>query len=419
MTDRMTRRSFLRTAVGGAAMGAFLACKKATTSGPVRGSRRLLVPTARNPVAWPLTDSIQPIQSGLPVERGARLRIYQWRDYLYDDVLDRFAQRHRKDDVAIEVESFSSMNEAIANLQRPGSNFDVFFPTIDALPRLIGAGMLRPLNHDHIPNVRHLWPWFTGPDRPFYDQGQRYTVPYTVYSSGVGWRTDLIAPEDAPDAEDVGFEALWSASPQQRVGIYDDYREALGLALIRNGVPYPDTASSSELLAAGDALVDLIHRLGAKITSAGAYEGLRRGAVAINQAWSGDIISAILHERRDPARVASMLGYWWPMQGGVVGLDLTSVLTQGRNPVLAHAFVDHLLDIDVAIENFSWNGYQPPVQASVEDFMSHSDALASAVGRSCTVVTPEEFASGTMLLQHRQYVESMWLAQWQRATDDM
>ena len=52
------------------------------------------------------------------------------------------------------------MDEAIARLQRPGADFDVFFATIDVLPDLIGAKLLRPLNHDYLPNVVNLWSWF-------------------------------------------------------------------------------------------------------------------------------------------------------------------------------------------------------------------------------------------------------------------
>ena len=56
----------------------------------------------------------------------------------------------------VEVESFTHMDEAVATLQDPATQFDVFFPTIDACPGLIDAGLLRPLDHDQLPNVRNL-----------------------------------------------------------------------------------------------------------------------------------------------------------------------------------------------------------------------------------------------------------------------
>jgi len=417
------RREFLRrSAAAGAGVtlaAALAACDRAGMESSERAGVSLAVPTREHPATWPFSGANPPIESGLPIERGATLRVYQWREYLYDDVLEEFLHRYRGEDVGIEVQSFSTMDEAIARLQRPGSDFDVFFPTIDALPRLIAAGMLRPLNHDYLANVANLWPWFLGTDSPFYDRGQRYTVPYTVYSSGVGWRTDMVRSEEAPDVSGVGFDALWNPRYREDVGIYDDYREALGLSLLRNGVTRPDAADGAALWAAGDGLVDLVNEAGARITAEGAYEALPRGRFAMHQAWSGDVISGILHGVGDRGRTASPIGYWWPMDGGVVGADLTAVLTQGRNPVLAHTFVNHLLDVDVAILNFGWNGYQPPLaDATAAAFAAHGPALRRVVGdlHSCTILTPEEFDRGVMLLEHEPAVESLWIDQWERVT---
>ena len=53
--------------------------------------------------------------------------------------------------------------------------------------------------------------------------------------------------------------------------------------------------------------------------------------------------------------------YWFPTDGkGPVNSDLIVLLRSGKNPVLGHLFMDFLLDYDVAVENMSWNGYQPP-----------------------------------------------------------
>jgi ABC-type spermidine/putrescine transport system permease subunit I len=55
--------------------------------------------------------------------------------------------------------------------------------------------------------------------------------------------------------------------------------------------------------------------------------------------------------------------YWFPPDGkGPVNTELVEqeLLRSGRNPVLGHLFLNHLLDYDVAVENMGWNGYQPP-----------------------------------------------------------
>ncbi len=161
--------------------------------------------------------------------------MYQWKDYLAKDVLRAFTRRFADANIDVEVESFAQIDQGIARLQEPGAHFDVFFPTIDVLPDLIAAGLLRPLNHDYLPNVANLWSWFSGAGGPFYDPNLQFSVPYTVYSSGVGWRNDLVAPADAPDADDP-FAIFWNDRYRGRLGIYDAYLEALSLALLRDGV---------------------------------------------------------------------------------------------------------------------------------------------------------------------------------------
>ena len=45
---------------------------------------------------------------------------------------------------------------------------------------------------------------------------------------------------------------------------------------------------------------------------------------------------------------------------GMVDNDLMVVLAQGKNPVLAHLFLDFMLDTKNALDNFGYIGYQPP-----------------------------------------------------------
>ena len=197
MTERIGRRAFLRRGALAAAaiplLGAAAACGR-------RGS--LSAGTAPEGIAFgplPVDPGLE-LASSLPIERGATLRVYEWKDYLSSRVLASFEQAYAAQDVHIQVESFTRIDEAIARLQDPSSDFDVVFPVIDVLPGMVSAGLLRPLNHDYLPHLSNLWGWFRDGDGPFYDPGQRYTTPYTIYTGGIGWRADMVRGVDAPDA---------------------------------------------------------------------------------------------------------------------------------------------------------------------------------------------------------------------------
>jgi spermidine/putrescine transport system substrate-binding protein len=350
------------------------------------------------------------VAANASIEQGATLRVYQWREYLSDEVIEGFVRRHASDEVDVRVESFSDVDEALARLRGPDGDFDVFFPTIDVLPRLVEARLLRPLTHELLPNVPNLWGEFRPEPGPFYDRGARYSVPYTVYSSGIAWRTDLVDAKDAAQP----FELPWSRRYAGRVGFLDQYREALGLALVREGVSDLNTTDGAALGRAAAALRGAI-ALGARITAAGAYEDLPEGRLVAHQAWSGDVLTALSYGGRDPVATGRTLAYWWPMDGsGWVGCDLTAICARGRSPVLAHAFVDHLLDADVAYRNFLWNGYQPPLEAITPELALATYPGLAEMGHHCTILTPEDFAASQMFHALDPRSDAAWLDAWQR-----
>jgi spermidine/putrescine transport system substrate-binding protein len=380
-------------------------------------------PSAAPSSAAPVVGGLGPtFESGRPVEQGAVLRVYEWKDYLARDVLRSFERRFRDQDVTVEVDSFAHVDEAVAVLADPATQYDVFFPTVDVLDGLIAARILRPLDHAQLPNLGNLWSWFLGTDGPFYDPGARYTVPYTVYSSGIGWRHDRVAPTDAPDALADPFDVFWNTRYRGKVGMYDDYVEALSLALQRRGVTDLRAATEDQLAAAASDLETAVREVGVEFTADGAWDGLPGGEFSIHQAWSGDILTARRYavEEGYPERV-DQLRYWSPPTGKVVGCDLMAICARGRQPELAHAFIDHLLQVDVGMANFSWNGYQPPLVALTRDAFDHpSFAWRDAVPPNlrATILSEDDFANGQMLVGFGPSEQARWLAQWNRVVGD-
>ena len=81
------------------------------------------------------------------------------------------------------------MDEAVAKLRAGQVAFDVLFPTYDFLGKLVQSNLLRPLNHAYVPNITQVWPVF---QNPFYAPGWRFSVPYTIYTTGIAWRVDKL-----------------------------------------------------------------------------------------------------------------------------------------------------------------------------------------------------------------------------------
>src|SRR4029453_10224310 len=183
----MARRSLLKATLAGLATPVLAgACGGGGTTPPGTTEE---IPSPDNPVRWALSDTHEVIESGLKPERGSTLRIYNYADYLSPGVLKDFEKRY---DVDIRLSTFNDADEALTKVASKNLRFDLYFPSYDSLGRLVQADLLRPLNRDYLPNAGNLWP---GLQDPWYDRGSRYTVPYTVYSTGIGWRTDKVAAD--------------------------------------------------------------------------------------------------------------------------------------------------------------------------------------------------------------------------------
>ena len=413
MTDP-DRRRFLQLAAAAFALPAaaeiLAACSRTATT--VAASS---LPRPTHPVALPILDGNRPIAAGLPIERDATLKVYEWRRYLAPWVIRSFEDRYAAYGARVDVSSFENRDAALARVSQPGSDLDVFFPTVDQLDALVGGKLLRPLTHDYLSNLGDLWPAFAPPTGPYFDAGVRYTVPYTVYSTGIGWRRDLVRERDAPPALADACDVFANPRYRGKIGVLDTYREPLAMILQMGGADV-NTSDSAALAKAADELISFTHDNGLQITADGDYEGLARGRFAVHQAWSGDILAAARFGGEDPATTDARMAYWWMQDGGVVGCDLLGVLSTGRHPVLAHLFLDHLLDLNVAMRNFAWNGYQPPLTGAT------TEAFASAKwGRAVpahllgtTILSPEAYDRGAKLAPLEPVADAAWIGQWQR-----
>ena len=117
------------------------------------------------------------------------------------------------------------------------------------ISRLVNGELLRPLNHTYIPNIKNVWPSFTN---PWYDQEWRYTVPYTIYTTGIGWRTDQV-PADIGALKNP-YDSLWDPVYKGKTAVIDDFHTAMAMVLLRQGITDINTSSEADLKMVGEQL---------------------------------------------------------------------------------------------------------------------------------------------------------------------
>ncbi len=411
----MSRRDFLRrsaaTAVGIPSVAAILAAcsKPGASSQVVAGANDLLANPARpdHPVTLPLWE--EPISSSAPLERNATLQVYNWADYLWPKLFRAFEDAYSKYGVKVQLTTFNDIDEGIAKLSSGQVAADVFFPDPSELTKLAISKLVRPLNHDLIPNLAaNYWPEF---QNPFYDQQWHYSVPYTIYTTGIAWRRDHI-----PDQEVLGrsnpYEVLWDPKYKGKVGIYDDRRETIGMALLKNGIDDVNTADPALITKAKDDLIALIKATNPLISINDIYVKMPEDQVWVGSSWSGDVIAAA-EFYLPKGTPSSVLGYWYPKGGGgMIGNDLITIPASGKNPRLAHEFLNFMLDKKNSYGNFvNWNGYQTAL-TSVEPSTLVPSVIPPSLSRA--VVVPEYFDYKPVhfLLGLTPEAENLWNQAW-------
>ncbi len=392
--DSAISRRQLLAAGAGLALGATLAGCSSTT--PAAGSSGPPLPRQNSPVKWPVYSDNKPIASGLVPEKGATLQLYNWVAYVNEAVIKNFCKKYNCN---YSVTTFGTIEEALAKLASGQLKFDVFFPTVSVLGQLVAAKMIRPLNHTYIPNMANAWPDYRN---PFYDQAWQYTTPYSIYTTGIAWRKDKVNLSPS-------WNMPWQGAPYKgKVAVLDDYRETISLALLRAGNLNLNTTSTAQIQAAGKALRELSALTNVRIDN-NDYTDVPTGKAWIHHAWSGDMATS--NQYLPKGTSVDTLGYWFPAdRKGPVANDLMVNLTGGANPVLAHKFIDYMLDVSNALENYSYVGYMQPLTEVTPAKLTSEKLLPPQL--TSTVVLPDYFRHGIFQLELPPAANAVWESTW-------
>ena len=409
----LTRRTFIRratvTAAGLSVPGLLAGCGTASPFGggtaavASRGPGGLPLARPDRPVTLPIYADNKPIAAGRAPEKGT-LQVYIFTAYINPAVVSRFEKKHG---VSVALTTYSSTEEALAKITSRAVQFDLFFPEAQSLEALVVGKLLQPLNLSYIPNfARNVW---SSLHSPWYDVGSRYTVPYTVWTTGLGWRADKL-PGFTPGQLTNPWNALWSVGPRisGKVGLLDDMREGLSHALLRNGVTDVNTQNPGQLNAAKNALIDLINSANLKIDT-NEFQRLADGSLWLHQAWSGDMAAAPLYVPKGTP--GSVLRYWWPGTGkGPINNDTITVLNGSANPVLAHLFINHLLDTQEAVLNFGNILYQQPLNEITPESLISKGLILPTLQN--TLIRRDQLDHGYVQGPLSQQGELLWENAW-------
>ena len=163
------------------------------------------------PVTWNLHADNPAIRSGLAPE-SRMLKVIGYPDSVYQLVLDEFQTRYS---TKVEWYDVSTPEEMLARVQPDPSAFDLICAAaLDQVGALVAGRLIQPLNHSYLSNFGNIWSSYQD---PFYDRRDRYTIPYTVYTTGIVWRNDLVSVDISSMLNP--YEIFWDTAYKGKVRV--------------------------------------------------------------------------------------------------------------------------------------------------------------------------------------------------------
>lgn len=269
------------------------------------------------------------------------VNVYNWGEYLDKSVLSDFTAQTG---IKVNYQTFDSNETMYSKLSGGGSEYDVIIPSDYMIARLINEDMLEPLDLDKIPNFSDVDPALKNPP---YDPENLYSVPYMFGLLGIIYNTTLVKPGEDMETWNV----LWDTDYKNDILMFDNSRDAIGIALKVLGYPY-STTDPAKIKEATDLLIAQKPNVQAYVMDE-IFGKLEGGNAAIGSYYYGDYLT-MLETNAD-------LAFTLPREGTNRYVDAMCIPKGAPNKDNAEAFINFMCSTEAGLKNCEETWYSSPL----------------------------------------------------------
>ena len=163
---------------------------------------------------------------GCGSSKKTTLYVYNWGQYISEgddgslDVIAAFEEAYPN--IRVQYSTYDSNEIMYSKLSNGGITVDVIIPSDYMIGRMVQEGMLEELNFSNIPNYQYIDDAFKNTS---YDPENKYSVPYTWGTVGIIYNTKYV-----DEADVTGWELLWNEKYAGKILMFDNSRDAFGIA---------------------------------------------------------------------------------------------------------------------------------------------------------------------------------------------
>ena len=323
------------------------------------------------------------------------LYVYNWGQYIAegdDDSMDIIAAfEEAYPNIKVKYSTYDSNESMYAKLVNGGITVDVIIPSDYMIGRMRQENMLLELNYDNIPNAQYIDESFRNTS---YDPENKYSIPYTWGTVGIIYNTKYV-----DEADVTGWELLWNEKYADKILMFDNSRDAFGIAQYLLGYDV-NTTDEAELQACADKLAEQRGVVQQYVMDQ-IFDAMENEEAWIAPYYAGDYLTMV-EENED-------LAFYRPdHQGFNLFIDAMCIPTCCQEKEAAELFINFLCDPEISAANMDFIGYSVPASESkqymdedvVDDPVAYPDEEALRNATSFDFL-PEDTS---------RYMESLFMA---------
>ena len=321
--------------------------------------------------------------------QGTVLNVYNWGEYIDDESMDVVSEFERLTGCKVNYTTFESNENMYSKLSGGGVSYDVIVPSDYMVERLMSEDMLAPLDYANIPNYEK---YFDSEKYGYLVENgiSDYAVIYNVGTTILIYNTKYV--KEKP----TSWKVLWDEQYKGKVLMFNNPRDAFAIAQFLLGQDL-NTVSKEDWDNAAELLLEQRQKVKPEYVMDEVFIKMESGDYALAAYYAGDYE---LMKANNPD-----LDFVLPEEGVNTFYDAFCIPRGTQNKKGAEAFINFMMEPEIALANAEYIYYATPNKAVVEnDEYSLIDSEA---------VYPEEVANAqefhNLPNDTLQYMNTLWM----------
>ena len=283
--------------------------------------------------------------------QGTVLNVYNWGEYIDDEEVDVISEFERLTGCDVNYTTFESNENMYSKLSGGGVSYDIIIPSDYMVERLVSEDMLLPLDYNNIPNF----------DKYFDNEKYGHLIENGIKDYGVIYNvgtTILIYNKNLVKEAPTSWNVLWDEQYKGKVLMFNNPRDSFAIAQFVLGQSI-NTTEKEDWDAAAALLMEQRQKVKPEYVMDEVFIKMESGEYAFATYYAGDY-ELMVENNPD-------LGFALPQEGVNTFYDAMCIPSASQNKKGAEAFINFMLEPEIALANAEYIYYATPNKAVLEN----------------------------------------------------